>query len=151
MRECDRCGVNLYLNTDKEYSSLCPRCGGLHEKVCEKKKERCSMAEIERVIEGLESIKQLGASGSPAHIKIDEAIQTIRGLQENIPKWHLVADGNLPSVSDTYSVACMKGEGLIDVTFAAFQSKYKKWNMTGSRAYWKVIAWTELPKFKEVE
>lgn len=50
------------------------------------------MAEIERVIEGLESIKQLGASGSPAHIKIDEAIQTIRELQsesDEVCEWKL--------------------------------------------------------------
>lgn len=46
--------------------------------------------DAEKVIDDLLSIKKLGVDGSPAHIKIDDAIQTIRELQsksEEVCKW----------------------------------------------------------------
>lgn len=131
------------------------------------------MAEIERVIEGLESIKQLGASGSPAHIKIDETIQTIRELQEQIPKWHYVADGELPKEHDSM-FAKFKGtdkwnnamfEKISDDVIVAIKDENGrcvttnahttdgKWKCDLLRAFsvYEVIAWTELPKFEGVE
>lgn len=45
------------------------------------------MADVEKVIEGLENIKRYGIVGRPMHVKIDNAIQTIRGLQEQNNKY----------------------------------------------------------------
>lgn len=55
----------------------------------------------------------------------------------------------LPDVSGTYQVTCMDGR-IHRSTYAKFQSKLKRWELTGARSYWKVIAWMPLPEpYKE--
>ena len=55
----------------------------------------------------------------------------------------------LPDVSGTYQVTCMDGR-IHRSTYAKFQSKLKRWELTGARSYWKVIAWMPLPNpYKE--
>lgn len=57
----------------------------------------------------------------------------------------------LPEASGTYQVTCMDGR-IYRSTYAKFQCKLKRWELTGVRSYWKVIAWMPLPKpYKEVE
>ena len=46
----------------------------------------------------------------------------------------------LPDVSGTYQVTCMDGR-IYRSTYAKFQCKLKRWELTGARSYWKVIAW----------
>lgn len=59
------------------------------------------------------------------------------------------ASERLPDVSGTYQVTCMDGR-IHRSTYAKFQSKLKRWELTGARSYWKVIAWMLLPKpYKE--
>lgn len=113
--------------------------------------------DVEKVIDDLLSIKKLGADGSPAHIKIDNAIQTIRELQDQIPKWHLCEDGDLPTRYDDYYLCQLKGArnygGNIQVC------KYRKADRFKEHDYFdhmrngfpNITAWRELPKFEEVE
>ena len=55
----------------------------------------------------------------------------------------------LPESSGTYQVTCMDGR-IYRSTYAKFQSRLKRWELTGARAYWKVTAWRPLPKpYKE--
>lgn len=55
----------------------------------------------------------------------------------------------LPKASGTYQVTCMDGR-IYRSTYAKFQCKLKRWELTGARSYWKVIAWMPLPKpYKE--
>lgn len=55
----------------------------------------------------------------------------------------------LPEASGTYQVTCMDGR-IYRSTYAKFQCKLKRWELTGARSYWKVIAWMPLPKpYKE--
>lgn len=55
----------------------------------------------------------------------------------------------LPDVSGTYQVTCMDGR-IYRSTYAKFQCKLKRWELTGARSYWKVIAWMSLSKpYKE--
>lgn len=55
----------------------------------------------------------------------------------------------LPEASGTYQVTCMDGR-IYRSTYAKFQSKLKRWDLTGARSYWKVIAWLPLPEpYKE--
>lgn len=55
----------------------------------------------------------------------------------------------LPDVSGTYQVTCMDGR-IYRSTYAKFQCKLKRWELTGARSYWKVIAWMPLPEpYKE--
>lgn len=55
----------------------------------------------------------------------------------------------LPKASGTYQVTCMDGR-IYRSTYAKFQCKLKRWELTGARSYWKVIAWMPLPNpYKE--
>ena len=55
----------------------------------------------------------------------------------------------LPEASGTYQVTCMDGR-IHRSTYAKFQNKLKRWELTGARSYWKVIAWMPLPEpYKE--
>lgn len=55
----------------------------------------------------------------------------------------------LPEASGTYQVTCMDGR-IYRSTYAKFQCKLKRWELTGTRSYWKVIAWMPLPEpYKE--
>lgn len=55
----------------------------------------------------------------------------------------------LPEASGTYQVTCMDGR-IYRSTYAKFQSKLKRWELTGARSYWKVTAWMHLPEpYKE--
>ena len=55
----------------------------------------------------------------------------------------------LPESSGTYQVTCMDGR-IYRSTYAKFQSKLKRWELTGARSYWKVTAWMPLPEpYKE--
>ncbi|WP_291235954.1 DUF551 domain-containing protein [Frisingicoccus sp.] len=51
----------------------------------------------------------------------------------------------LPEESGTYIVNAIENH-IVHVTFAKFMPRMKKWNLTGSRSYWKVTAWTPLPE-----
>ena len=62
--------------------------------------------------------------------------------------WIPVSEG-LPEVSGTYQVTCMDGR-IYRSTYAKFQCKLKRWELTGARSYWKVTAWQPLPEpYKE--
>lgn len=51
----------------------------------------------------------------------------------------------LPEEAGTYIVNALNGERDI-VTFAKWQNRYKRFDMTGARAYWRIIAWRPLPE-----
>lgn len=51
----------------------------------------------------------------------------------------------LPEEAGTYIVNALNGERSI-VTFAKWKNRYKRFDMTGARAYWRVNAWHPLPE-----
>lgn len=63
-------------------------------------------------------------------------------------RWIPVSE-RLPEASGTYQVTCMDGR-IYRSTYVKFQNKLKRWELTGARSYWKVIAWMPLPEpYKE--
>lgn len=84
----------------------------------------------------------------------EDVATTLKAPRE---KWFRDENGNgwipvserLPESSGTYQVTCMDGR-IYRSTYAKFQSRLKRWELTGARAYWKVTAWRPLPKpYKE--
>ena len=76
----------------------------------------------------------------------EEQEKTIERLKST--NWVPVSE-RLPEASGTYQVTCMDGR-IYRSTYAKFQCKLKRWELTGARSYWKVIAWMPLPKpYKE--
>lgn len=51
----------------------------------------------------------------------------------------------LPEEAGTYIVNALNGERSI-VTFAKWKNRYKRFDMMGARAYWRVNAWRPLPE-----
>lgn len=81
-------------------------------------------------------------------------LEMIEQLQEDLEQdekengWIPVSE-RLPEASGTYQVTCMDGR-IYRSTYAKFQSKLKRWELTGARSYWKVTAWMPLPEpYKE--
>ena len=62
--------------------------------------------------------------------------------------WH---SGKFPEESGTYTVTAYDG-ATERVTYAKYQKRLKRWELTGARAYWRVLAWMPSPKpYKEDE
>lgn len=51
----------------------------------------------------------------------------------------------MPEKAGTYIINVLDGERDI-VTFAKWQNRYKRFDMTGARAYWRIIAWRPMPE-----
>ena len=70
---------------------------------------------------------------------------------KNVPSkngWIPVSE-KLPEESSIYIVSAKEGDREI-VTFVKWQNRFKKWDLSGTRAYWRVTAWKPLPKpYKE--
>lgn len=76
-------------------------------------------------------------------------LEMIEQLQEDLEQdekengWIPVSE-RFPESSGTYQVTCMDGR-IYRSTYAKFQNKLKRWELTGARSYWKVTAWQPLP------
>ena len=60
------------------------------------------------------------------------------------PGWIPWDSGKFPEESGTYTVTAYDG-ATKRVTYAKYQKRLKRWELTGARAYWKVLAWMPLP------
>lgn len=77
-------------------------------------------------------------------VKIMDYIKNMSGKSGWIP-----VSERLPETSGTYLVTCSEGK-ILHSTYAKFQCKLKNWNLTGTRSYWRVVAWMPLPEpYKE--
>ena len=72
---------------------------------------------------------------------VDAIGMGIHALKET--QWIPISE-RLPEESGTYVVNAIENH-MVHVTFAKWMPRMKKWNLTGSRSYWKVTAWQPLP------
>lgn len=61
------------------------------------------------------------------------------------PQWIPWNSGKPPEESGTYAVTAYDGTTK-RVTYAKYQKRLKRWELTGARAYWRVLAWMPLPE-----
>ena len=112
------------------------------------------MQELEKILEEIEQKKEkclnvVKMEIDPMEITIHR--EQYKGLcmaEESIRKhmndgW-IPVEERLPEEAGTYIVNALNGERDI-VTFAKWQNRYKRFDMTGARAYWRIIAWRPLP------
>ena len=76
---------------------------------------------------------------------IGQAHRMLLQLPPAQPGWIPWDSGGFPEESGTYTVTAYDG-ATMRVTYAKYQKRLKRWELTGSRAYWKVLAWQPLPK-----
>lgn len=112
------------------------------------------MQELEKIFEEIEAEHPYKVPGnydsySQYNEAWQDAIDRVRARMENFFKekenggWVPVEE-RLPEEAGTYIVNALNGERSI-VTFAKWKNRYKRFDMTGARAYWRVNAWRPLP------
>lgn len=69
----------------------------------------------------------------------------IEALEKQAASEWIPVSEKLPEESGTYIVNAIEN-CIVHVTFAKWMKRMKKWNLTGSRSYWKVTAWQPLPE-----
>lgn len=76
-----------------------------------------------------------------------DALMDLGKLPSVTPKmrWIPWDSGRLPDDSGMYIVTAYDGTQE-RVTFAKYQKRLKRWELTGARAYWRVLAWMPLPE-----
>ena len=78
-------------------------------------------------------------------------LDKLEALPTEQPEWQWIPwdSGRFPDDSGTYIVTAYDG-AKERVTFAKYQKRLKRWELTGARSYWRVLAWMPLPKpYKE--
>ena len=95
------------------------------------------MIDEKKLIEEIESYR--------GDIFTDEIIDLIK-QQPKVGEWIPVSE-RLPEdgYGQTFLLTVKDGKETI-VTFAKYQPKYRRFNLTGARSYWKPVAWMPLPE-----
>ena len=91
----------------------------------------------------------------------DEEIQKMQDIEQaqldkayemgkaDAMRWIPWTSGRFPEESGTYTVTAYDG-ATNRVTYAKYQKRLKRWELTGARAYWRVLAWCPPPEpYKE--
>lgn len=74
---------------------------------------------------------------------VEKVIEKLPSVQPE-PHW-IPCSERLPEESGSYLCTCLDGHRSM-VTQVKFHPRIKSWNLTGARAYWKVVAWQPLPE-----
>lgn len=118
------------------------------------------MQELEKILEEIEMKKKkcldiVRVEIDPMEITIHR--EQYKGLRmaEDIIRKHMndgwiPVEERLPEEAGTYIINALTGERNI-VTFAKWQNRYKRFDMTGARTYWRIIAWRPLPEPYQAE
>ncbi len=75
----------------------------------------------------------------------EQALAEIKKMLEEEQHWIPWNTGNLPKESGTYTITAYDGVTK-RVTYAKYQKQLKRWELTGARAYWRVLAWMPSPE-----
>lgn len=78
------------------------------------------------------------------NIGIDQAIEIVKQEAEQYNNGWIPCSEDKPKEPGIYNVTAYDGMKLRS-THAKWQPRLKSWNLTGTMAYWKVIAWQPLP------
>ena len=84
-------------------------------------------------------------SDGDAVIRVSAVNYVLRNLPSAQPGWIPWDSGKFPEESGTYTVTAYDG-ATKRVTYAKYQKRLKRWELTGARAYWRVLAWMPLPE-----
>ena len=102
-----------------------------------------------RLIDADELLRKWDQLTSRGRIEFEQVIMS-EPTHPTVGEW-IPCKERLPEESGTYIVTAESGD-IKHVTFVKWMPRLHQWNLTGSRAYWKVIAWMPLTEpYKEVK
>lgn len=113
------------------------------EKIVEKLEEELNMADEEKLRCARENPLQFDSAKGYAH-GVGNAIEIVKQEAEQYNNGWIPCSEDKPKEPGIYNVTAYDGHKLITTT-AKWQPRLKSWNLTGARAYWKIIAWQPLP------
>lgn len=112
------------------------------------------MQELEKILEEMKESSITVATSKEHYIhpqdgRFVEEVVLLDDVEKIIRKhmndgW-IPVEEKVPEEAGTYIINALTGERNI-VTFAKGQNRYKRFDMTGARTYWKIIAWCPLPE-----
>ena len=108
---------------------------------------------FEKIIEKLEELQNyacfptewVNEEQSKIHSYYANKLTEILKLTEQYNNGWISCREHQPEEAGTYNVTAYDGRKLRS-THAKWQPRLKSWNLTGTMAYWKVIAWQPLPQ-----
>lgn len=117
------------------------------------------MQELEKAIEILDKLSFFGGqragrelwNDKPREVQDEDIanfnrdVEWLRDFICRMDAGWIPVEERLPEEAGTYIINALTGERNI-VTFAKWQNRYKRFDMTGARTYWKIIAWCPLPE-----
>ena len=108
------------------------------------------MVDEKRLIEEIEKIFETDEENIDCTLS-DFAYHVFDCIKEQpkVGEW-IPCSERLPVESGTYIVNAIENH-IVHVTFAKWMPRMKRWDLTGSRSYWKVTAWMPLPKLYRPE
>ena len=95
-------------------------------------------------LSALNGCTEIYLNNLPPTIYKTDVVEAITALPSAQPGWIPWDSGGFPEESGTYIVTAYDG-ATKRVTYAKYQKRLKRWELTGSRAYWKVLAWQPMP------
>ena len=105
------------------------------------------MQELEKILEEIdEEIKEHRKDLELSDVDICYGLNKAKDIiRKHMNDGWISVEERLPEEAGTYIINALTGERNI-VTFAKWQNRYKRFDMTGARTYWKIIAWCPLPE-----
>ena len=79
------------------------------------------------------------------NVALRKEVKELPPVTPKQPGWIPWGSGRFPEESGTYTVTAYDGAKR-RVTYAKYQKRLKRWELTGARAYWKVLAWQPKPQ-----
>ena len=114
------------------------------EKIVEKLEEELNMADEEKLRCAGENPLQFDSAKGYAH-GVGNSIEIVKREAEQYNNGWIPCSEDKPKEPGIYNVTAYDGMKLRS-THAKWQPRLKSWNLTGTMAYWKVIAWQPLPE-----
>lgn len=121
------------------------------------------MSMISELVKNLEEAEERETFADEPKAKlIREAVDTIRELSEKLRAVNMERSSRyynggwipieerLPEEQGKYYIVSASGRDRAHVTFAKWQVRLRRFDMSGRRSYWRVTAWMPLPeRFRE--
>ena len=140
----DMCGRPFDEDEANEFSDIVydalPSAQETHEERTET--HACDLIDREAAIDVADAVWSV--TGDKNVAKVWDQIKNLPSAQPE-PQWIPWNSGRFPKESGTYTVTAYDG-ATKRVTYAKYQKRLKRWELTGARAYWRVLAWMPLPE-----
>ena len=101
------------------------------------------MQELEKILEEINILNGIYDTDDGGCLLRQEDVEDI--IRKHMNDGWIPVSIRMPEKAGTYIINVLDGERDI-VTFAKWQNRYKRFDMTGARAYWRIIAWRPLPE-----